>query len=219
MIIWLKYLYLIVLTLSALSAGIAMKRGLPRHLKIFAVLLFYTCLVELSVACLQKYLPDGNLQLYNFFMLVEFLWYAYYFRRIIRFRIVKRSIDVFLFLYPVIWYFIVFFIYRVDEWNSLVFVLGATFTIYISILYCYQSFIAEEIIQYRYYSEFWIAVGLMIFYASATPYMGMFNLLTREYKELALLLKTFLRISNIIMYSLFLYAYVCQMISTRKSFQ
>lgn len=213
----LKYLYLAVLTLSAVSAGLAMRKGLPRHLKVFAVLLFYTCLVELSVTFLKKLLPNGNLQLYNFFMLVEFLWYAYYFRRIIRFRIIKRSIDVFLFLYPVVWYFIVFFLYKIDEWNSLVFVTGASFTIFVSILYCYQSFIAEEIIQFRYYSEFWIAIGLLIFYASATPYMGMFNYLTRTHHELALVLKTLLRISNIIMYSLFTYAYVCQMTNTRKS--
>lgn len=213
----LKYLYLAVLTLSAVSAGLAMRKGLPRHLKVFAVLLFYTCLVELSVTFLKKFLPNGNLQLYNFFMLVEFLWYAYYFRRIIRFRIIKRSIDVFLFLYPVVWYFIVFFLYKIDEWNSLVFVTGASFTIFVSILYCYQSFIAEEIIQFRYYSEFWIAIGLLIFYASATPYMGMFNYLTRTHHELALVLKTLLRISNIIMYSLFTYAYVCQMTNTRKS--
>lgn len=200
-----------------MSAGLAMRKGLPRHLKVFAVLLFYTCLVELSVTFLKKLLPNGNLQLYNFFMLVEFLWYAYYFRRIIRFRIIKRSIDVFLFLYPVVWYFIVFFLYKIDEWNSLVFVTGASFTIFVSILYCYQSFIAEEIIQFRYYSEFWIAIGLLIFYASATPYMGMFNYLTRTHHELALVLKTLLRISNIIMYSLFTYAYVCQMTNTRKS--
>ncbi len=200
-----------------MSAGLAMRKGLPRHLKVFAVLLFYTCLVELSVTFLKKFLPNGNLQLYNFFMLVEFLWYAYYFRRIIRFRIIKRSIDVFLFLYPVVWYFIVFFLYKIDEWNSLVFVTGASFTIFVSILYCYQSFIAEEIIQFRYYSEFWIAIGLLIFYASATPYMGMFNYLTRTHHELALVLKTLLRISNIIMYSLFTYAYVCQMTNTRKS--
>src|SRR5690606_29094274 len=135
----------------------------------------------------------------------------------IRFRIIKRSIDVFLFLYPVVWYFIVFFLYKIDEWNSLVFVTGASFTIFVSILYCYQSFIAEEIIQFRYYSEFWIAIGLLIFYASATPYMGMFNYLTRTHHELALVLKTLLRISNIIMYSLFTYAYVCQMTNIRKS--
>lgn len=214
----LRNIYLIVLIVSAIVATVRLKRGLPYNLKVFAILLVYTALVELSVFRLKSYLTTGNnLQLYNFFMLAEFLAYAWYFRQIMISQKIRVAIDTFLFSYPVFWFFVVFFVFKIDEWNSYVFVGGALFTVFLAIVFCFQTFVSDESVQYRRYSEFWIAIGLILFYTCGLPYMGMFNLLTKNAPQVANFFKSLLLIMNIVMYSLFTYAYLCQTTSTRKS--
>jgi len=211
-------LYYAVLLLSAGIALSQLRKNLPYHLKVFAVLLGYTALVELSAYILRNRLEGGNnLALYNVFMLFEFLAYAWYFRQIITSARIRKAIDVFLVVYPVYWFYVVFFIFKLNQWNSYVFVGGALFTIFCAIMFCFQGFVDDEVVRYRKYSEFWIALGLIVFYTCAMPYMGMFNLLSQNAPQVAVFFKYLLLIMNIVMYSTFSYAYLCRMINTRKS--
>lgn len=217
MYVQLRSVYYALLFLSAILSLVQLKRGLPYHLKVFAILLGYTAMVEMSSFALRQYLPGrNNLQLYNFFMLAEFLAYAWFFRQIIASVKVRKLIDAFLFTYPVFWFYVVFFIFKIDEWNSYVFVGGALFTVFWAVMFCFQTFVNVEVIQYGRHSEFWISIGLILFYTCGVPYMGMFNFLTKNAPQVALFFKNLLLIMNIVMYSLFSYAYLCRMISTKK---
>lgn len=212
------YISYIALLLSGVAGLVAIKRNGPFHLRIFAVLLAYTCLVELSLLFLKGFLPKGNnLPVYNFFMLVSYMGYAYFFKQIIPSKIVRRLIEAFLYLYPVFWYFVVFFVFKIDEWNSYVYIAGGAFTVLWAVAYCFGLFTSEEPVRFRYSGGFWIAIGLIFFYSCGLPYMGMFNFLTKNNSELASLLKIPLQISNIVMYLLFSYAFLCQTTHIRKS--
>lgn len=214
----LKYIYLAILFIAAVSAFTRIRKGLPFHLSVFALLLLYTFLVEWSAFFKSEFMEErDNLQLYNCFMLVSFMAYAFYFKQIIKSTFIRNAILVFLYLYPIFWYFVVFFIFKIGEWNSYVYVIGGLFTVFWAIMYCYQLFTSEEIVRFRYCSEFWIAIGLIIFYSCGLPYMGMFNFLTKNHLQIAIYLRQVILISNIVMYSLFSYAFLCQMINTRKS--
>jgi len=206
------------LLLSGVAGLVAIIRNGPFHLRVLAVLVAYTCVVELSLLFLKGFLEKGNnLPVYNFFMLVTYMGYAYFFRQIIQSKTVRRLIEVFLYLYPVFWFYVVFFIFNIDEWNSYVYISGGAFTILWAIAYCFGLFTSEDPVRFRYSGGFWIAIGLIFFYSCGLPYMGMFNYLTKTNSELANLLKIPLQISNIVMYLLFSYAFLCQTTNTRKS--
>jgi hypothetical protein len=214
----LKHITYMALGLSGVAGLFAFKHNGPYHIKVFAVLMAYTCLVELSIFFLKDFLPKGNnLPIYNCFMLVSFMGYAYFFRQIIESKTICRLIEVFLYLYPVFWFYVVFFIFQIDEWNSYVYLSGGAFTVLWAIAYCFGLFTSEEPVRIRYCGGFWIAVGLIFFYSCGLPYMGMFNFLTKNNNELANLLKIPLQISNIVMYLLFSYAFICQPTNTKKS--
>lgn len=212
------YISYFALLLSGVAGLVAIKRNAAFHLRVVAVLVVYTCLVELSLLFLKDLLTQGNnLPVYNFIMLVLYMGYAYFFKLIIQSKTIHRLIEGFLYLFPVFWYFVVFFIFKIDEWNSYVYIFGGAFTILWAITYCFELFTSEEPVRFRYSGGFWIAIGLIFFYSCGLPYMGLFNFLTKNNEELANLLKLPLQISNIVMYLLFSYAFLCHTIHTRKS--
>jgi len=211
-------IYLGILTISVLVAIINLKKGLSSPIKIIALLVMYTGLVEWSVFYKREFLPDKtNAQIYNCFMLVQYLAFAYYFQQIVQLPWVRKTIQGFLYLYPVFWFFLVFFVFKPNEWNSYIYMIGGVFTILWAVAYCYELLSADEPVLLRYCSEFWVAIGLLFFYVCGVPYMGMFNFLTQYQNDLAKLLKIPLQISNIVMYSLFTYAFICQLTATKRS--
>jgi len=212
------YIYLGVLTVAASVATVSLKRGLPSPIRIIALVVLYTGLVEWSVFYKREFWSDKtNLQMYNFFHLVQYLAFAYYFQQIIQSPRVRKGIQVFMYLYPVFWYVFVFFVFQLNEWNSYVFIVGGVFTILWAVVYCYQLLATDEPVILRFNSTFWIAIGLIFFYVCSVPYMGMYRFLTAYYTNLATLLHVPLQISNIVMYSLFTYAFICQLTNIKRS--
>lgn len=212
------YIYLGVLTMAALTAIVSLKKGISFPIQIIALLVLYTGFVEWSVFYKAEFCSDKtNVQIYNVFNLVYYLTFAYYFKQIIQLRVVQKIIQGFLYLYPIFWYALVFFVFKLNEWNSYVYILGGMFMLFFAIVYCYELLSAEEPIMLRNCSEFWIAIGLIFFYVCGVPYMGMYRFLTEYHLNLATLLWIPLQISNIVMYSLFSYAFICQLTNIRKS--
>lgn len=211
-------IYLGVLTMAALASVVSLKRRIFFPIQIIALIVLYTCFVEWSVLYKGKFMAEKtNAQIYNCYMLGQYLAFAYYFQQIIQSSRVRKGIQAFLYLYPVFWYFLVFFVFQFNEWNSYVFIIGGVCTILWAIVYCYELLAADEPVMLRYNGTFWIAIGLVFFYVCNVPYMGMYRFLTEYHTNLATLLWIPLQISNIVMYSLFTYAFVCQLTVTKKS--
>ncbi|TYR34743.1 hypothetical protein FXV77_14835 [Sphingobacterium phlebotomi] len=204
--------------MAILTAIVTLKRGMTSPTRIIALVVLYTGLVEWSVFYKREFLPDkANAQIYNCFMLGQYLALAYYFRQIVQSSRVRKGIQVFMYLYPVFWYVFVFFIFKLNEWNSYVFIIGGVCTILWAVIYCYELLVADEPVMLRYNEKFWIAIGLIFFYVCSVPYMGMYRFLTAYYTNLATLLHVPLQISNIVMYYLFTYAFICQLTITKRS--
>ncbi len=105
-----------------------------------------------------------------------------------------------------------FFIFGITKWNSYVVIAGSFFIICFSAAYYYQVFTQDELARLDNSPEFWIATGLIIFYACNLPYMGMLNFLVKNYLGLAIKFLSILKILNVIMYSIFIYAFLCRII-------
>lgn len=212
--------YIITITLAFLISLISFKLNYPIHLKIFSVLLAITSITEvLANFFLSNLHLQSNHPVYNIFMLIEFWAYAFYYRYIIRNKILQKVITAFLILFPLFWYTAVFYLFDgLEYWNSYLILVGFSFTILWSVAYCYQLFTSVELIKFRNQSEFWIAIGLLIFYTCNLPYLGMYNFLATNYSELAQQLKKVLQPTNCLMYSFFIYAYLCRTTIIMKSF-
>ncbi len=206
--------------LAFLTSLTGFKFNYPVHLKIFSILLGITVLTEViaNFFLSNLHLPSNH-PVYNIFMLIEFWAYAFYYHYIIRNKILKKIITVFLILFPVFWFITIFYLFDgLEHWNSYLILVGFSFTILWSAAYCYQLFTSAGLIKFRYQSEFWIAIGLIIFYTCNLPYLGMYNFLGANYSELAQQLKKVLQPTNCLMYSLFIYAYLCRTTIIMKSF-
>jgi hypothetical protein len=194
------------------------KAGLTPHLLFFSLLIGCNLIVELIAVYGANFFHfRSNVPLYNYFMMPEFMAYGLYFRMISSFRLVRRSITLFMICFPFLWAYTVFWLFGPDHWNSYVIITGSVFTILIAFAYYYQVFVfPDQIIELRNSTEFWIATGLILFYASNLPYIGMLNYLVKNYLNLARAFLIVLQLLNIFMYSIFSYAYLCR-IPIKKS--
>src|SRR5690606_41503501 len=98
-------IYLSVLTMAALTAIVSLKKKISFPVQIIALLVLYTGVVEWSVVYKIEFMPDKtNVQMYNFFNLVQSLAFAYYFCRIIRFLFVQVLFCCFFFVFSLLCY-------------------------------------------------------------------------------------------------------------------
>ena len=212
---YLKYLYILSLGICSITTIINVLK-MPKELRIIALLSIYAFILECSIFFFkQKVSYNGNvLPQYNFFVFVEFMFYAYFFKQVIVNPHVKKLLNLFLWMFPVLWYVFAFICFNILEWNSYSFLLGGTFTIFFALFYCYELITLNDTISLIDEGGFWIAVGLIICYACDFSYMGMFRYLTTNFSQLATNLKKVHLITNSIMYLLFAYAFLCK--TTKK---
>jgi hypothetical protein len=180
------------------------------------VLLGVTAINEIGAWFLPAIPHIKNVAWYNIFMGVEFLMYACYYLQIIRNKAVRLIIKVYIGLFAVFWFIAVFWVFGIKTWNSYVAICGGIGTTLLSVYYYYQLFTEKELVKLSKSSEFWIATGLIIFYSCNLPYTGMLNFLVKNYLPLAQKLLFVLQVLNILMYFMFIYAFLCR-ISTTKS--
>lgn len=212
------YIYISILSLAFLFSLVSFKLNYLIHLKVFSVLLGITLINEIIA---KYFLSSLHLQsrntVYNIFMLIEFWAFGFYYYYIIKNKALKQLIIIFLVVFPIFWCITIFYLFDgLNYWNSYLILVGFSFTVICSAAYCYQLFTSVELIDFRNQSEFWIAIGLLIFYACNLPYLGMYNFLATNYSELAQQLKKVLQTTNCLMYSLFIYAYLCRTINIMK---
>lgn len=211
------YIALSTLILSFLASLLSFRLDYPLHLKVFSLLLGCMVVDELGALYLVKTFHISNLGWYNVFMGIEAWAYALYYSLILQNRRVKLIIRRFLFLFPIFWFIVVFKVFGIANWNSYLAVTGSLFTICLSIAYYYQLFTASDLIKLTESSEFWIATGLILCYSCSLPYTGMMNFLNKNFPVLSSQLLTMLQILNILMYSLFTYAFICKTLIKRSS--
>jgi hypothetical protein len=188
-----KTIYLAIILIAALTSLVSFRTGLPLRLKLFAWLLGLTFIVE--VYC------------------------RYFYYTLIEVKILRRIIFLFLWIFPIFWLATVVFLFGLRQWNTYVTVVGSFFSILFALMYYYQLITAKEIQPIRHLPEFWIATGMLIFYLWELPYSGTLNFFLDYYvahRTVSRGLLTVRLILDTLMYAMFCYGYLCQIINTRK---
>jgi hypothetical protein len=212
---WLFNTYLAILTLAFVTSLISFKQAYSVHLKLFSIFLGISLLTEICANYLIDFLHlDSNYPVYYCFMLVEYIMFAYYFRRIIVSKTTKNIISIFLLIFPFFWLFTGIFIFNEEKsWNSYVVMAGDLFTICVSARFLYELFTADKLIDFRKSPEFWIAAALIFYSCCELPITGILNYLYYNNSSL----NGLLQILNIIMYLIFIYAFLCPTTNFTKS--
>ena len=179
----LVYFYLVFIGIAFLSSLNAFRLDFPLHLKVFSVLLGLDFLVEFSATVIVNLFHiRTNVPLYNCFMLVETMTYAWFFRTILTNRLLKgtdwRLSD------PVSHLLGHYRLLRLRDQLSgtaVLYIVESLFTVCMAAIFYYQLFTAPTlIIRLTTSPEFWIATGLIIFYTCNLPYLGMLNFITKR---------------------------------------
>ena len=211
---FLTYSYFFILFVCSIcSLGVSFRLHLPFQLKFFAFLLTLTFVVEL-LAYFSSYFPHtfskNNFWVYNYFTLIEYPAYAYFFKQLISSKKIKKFLSAYIILFPLLGAYSLFYIFGISNWNSYVIIAGDLFTVIFSIVYLFQLTEIDEPLEIRYRSEAWIAIGMILFYSFQIPFLGTFNYLIKNYMDLALHIYPFVQFILILMYCLFIYAYLCR---------
>jgi hypothetical protein len=213
-------LYIGITILSFLCSLVSFRLHYLFHLKLFSIVLAITAFTEI-VANFGRELfhLSSNYPVYNIFMLVQYVLLAYYYKQIIVSTTTKKIINVFLILYPLFWIFIFTFVYSLFQWNTYGVMFGDLFIIIFSARYLYELFTSERLVSLGRHAEFWIAVALIFYSCCELPITGILNYLVHDWQNnqhTILKLFSILQILNIVMYSTFIYAFLCRVSLSRR---
>jgi len=180
----------------------------PLYLKCFTPFLGVTLLVE---GCGRYLVNHGHPTyiLYNIFTSLEFLFYLYVLNCIINnssLRLMIRYIQIFIALLAIV---NILFI-QTDRFTSITYSFGCLFIIFFSIYFFYDLFRNAEPANLTKNSSFWICLALLFYYCASFPLLGLTNFLSNIPLDVLNNLHTLLGVMNILLYTLFIIAFLCR---------
>lgn len=201
-------IYITTIGISFLVSLTSFRWNGPFHLKFFSVLLGITFFIEIAAVISYKVYGPGNSHIYNPFVLVEFCAYVFFFRKILA---NKKQLTVFILLVLLLsWLISTIWKFGFHSFNTYFVIIGSCCTVGLVVTYYAQILKSSEPVNLFKQPEFIIATGMLIFYTCTIAFLGSINYLYKNYESLA---KAFLAVNRslcVIMYSLFIYAYICQ---------
>ena len=190
------------------SVVIYFSRKAPFFLKIFPPFLFITLLVELFGFYLSSKGSDTR-ELYNFFTVFEFCFYLYVLSCIVVRERAKKIIRLVLIIYLFITLANILFFQR-NTFHSITYSLGCLLIVASAIYYFLELFQTAKFIRLVNQPSFWICSGLLFYYCCSFPLFGITGFLSTIPKFLLNNIRTILAVINILLYSLFAIAFLCQ---------
>lgn len=180
--------------------------------KRFVYFLALTVLVEITgiVATeLKKF--ELNTTIYNNYLTIEFCFYLYLVQSQIRRKIIRKSA-----LWIIVGYGVIGFTNNVllqgksDSFSSMSYSLGCFFIISFLLYYFYELMLYPSSTTLKNQPSFWVCSGLLFFYTSTFAVFGLTNFISHLPNIVYNGISIFITITNIVLYSMFSIAFVCQ---------
>ncbi len=201
--------YMVIFIGVGLSSFLYLKKENPLYLKTFSPFLVFSLIIEYCSTFLANK-GIHTIPLYNVSSIIEFCFYLWVFYNIIKTKVFKKIIA-FLFVgFPFISIMNIFFLQGIGNFNSITYSLGCLMLIFFSILYFFELFNVQSSYRLSNDPAFWICTALLFFYCVSFPVYVSTNLMKHFSKKLEDVIYPLVYILNIIMYSLFCVAFVCQ---------
>ena len=157
---------------------------------------------------------EHNTLYYNFFTLFEFCFYLFVLSNIIKVKRVKKIILVTLFIFLPVALVNILFIQK-ETFHSFSYSIGCLLVVTFCIYYFFELFSKPNSIKLVREPAFWICSGLLLYYCCSFPLMGLLNLFYTIRPTQIDNIRIILISLNIILYTLFIIAFLCR-IKSRK---
>jgi len=212
-----NFIYLIPLLLSAVFSLKSFRLKWQTPYKIFSVFLLCTLAAEtfaitwkweLHKTAYWNYTQE-NLWIYNLFLIIRHLFLLAFFYYILDSVLLKKLILWSLIPSAFIAIINYFFIETPHTVNNYAVVISNVIAILLALALFNQLLKDKKIIKLNTDTKTWISLGIFIYYSGTLPFFIFFNYLLKEHLSMAL---SYLYINdalNIIMYILYLIAYLC----------
>jgi len=202
------YFILIIITfLASLSAYF--QKNVPSYLRLFPAFLLLTIVVELAVDWLSSH-GTPSTTLYNFFGVVEFLFYMYVLREIIYSKKVKMIIFYAAWVYASLGVTNVLFIQKIASFNSITYALGCLLISTLCIYFFFELFQITSSVKLTQLPAFWICTGLLFYYTCSFPLWSLANFLRKMPVIITRNIEIILLLLNVFLYSSFTIAFLCR---------
>ncbi len=193
-----------------LSTFLLFKKEVPFFLKAFSPFLTISLIVELS----SYYLANKSvhtLPLYNIFGIIEFCFYLWVLKSLLRGTIIKKTITFVLIGFPFLCAINMLFFQGINNFNSISYSSGCLVVIFFSIFFFFELFSTQIYFRLSNNPAFWICTGLLFYYSVSFPIFISVNLMKHFTPKLGGLITFVIIVMNIILYSLFCVAFICQL--------
>ncbi|MFC0518952.1 hypothetical protein ACFFGT_32355 [Mucilaginibacter angelicae] len=212
------YIYLIPLTLSSLVSLRAFRLEWLRPYRIFSLFLITSLMIE-AFAISWKWglhqtafwnFPASNIWIYNIFMLVQLLFLAAGYNRLLgagRPRKLIRAGWIPLILFGIADFF---YFQGPGVLNNLTIILYYLIFVLLALAFFYQVLHAKELVSLVSHPGVWISLGIFIYYSVALPYCIFLPYLVRQNLSLAVVLFNINVALDTLMYSLYLISFLCK---------
>jgi len=187
--------------------GVILSPNLERRLNYLVMFLFFTLFVEiLATYCVLHKI--SNYTLYDWFTVIEYVFFALFYRSLIRNRIVSAIILLTIVTY-VAGSMVYIFMYYSDTFSSLLNIVESILIVSLVLVYFYELFTADFFVNLPREPYFWISVGVLFYYAGSFFQVGTYNYSVNhtELKQFEMAIHSF---SNILMYLLFTQGLLCR---------
>ncbi len=204
------YCYYTALLVSFLaSCSLYKQKNVVHWLKLFCPFLGITIIVE-GYAFYLSYHNHTNLWLYHIFAFIEFCFYLYVVSCIIHNLKARLLIKYILILYVCV-AIIDIIITPNNSFVTFAYTLGTLLIIVCCVYYFFELFHYPKPKNLAREPSFWICLGLLVFYCGTLPYFGMMTFISAVSQRVVKALWVLLDIANIMMYTFFIIAFLCQL--------
>ncbi|HRO48051.1 hypothetical protein [Agriterribacter sp.] len=212
-----SYAYIwLILSGSIVGAIVYFKKGTPVFLRALPVYLLITFTVEY----IGQWMNDNGkvtVTLYNVFTTIEFIFYFWMLRYMVKNPWAKKLLLHSLWLYPLLVILNKLFLQKGLQFHTITFSLGGLLIVMATITYFFELFQFNKPVNLVREPSFWICSGLLFFYACTFPLYALINFFQDPSNIIIKNIASIFAIVNILLYSSFIIAALCR-IRIRKSF-
>lgn len=204
------YIYMMVVSLLASLFHLVDAKA-ARYLRLFPLFLACSVFVEIRADIIRTGVGSGNnLLLYNFFVIVEFIFYLYVLKSVIFSPSVKKKMNWIIFFFIVLTGTNQVISLKVENFQSVTYAMGSMLIVIYSIFYFYELFNLPEFVDLLREPSFWIVSGLLFYYTCTYPFTGMINHLASIPKLSYTTIEFLFTWTNVLLYLIFTIAFLCR---------
>lgn len=200
--------YIVYLALFAGIVGLFFFHKLPGNkAKSLLCMIFFSFLTEFVGINLTSWTGFVNYCVFNFYILVSFLYYIFLLKQLLNHLNHKRFANLCLIVFFLFYLANLIFIQKnISETFTYSFAIGVIFVLLLSCLYLVEIFNSKKILNFRKSIFFWFILGILLFHVPYLPFMLAINWFLIESTDSIYSLVLF--ILNVLMYGCFIIGFI-----------